>query len=187
MQQIFKEQVFNVPNILTLIRIALLPVVAWCFKMGHMAWAFAVYLAAMLTDAFDGAIARKTNQITTLGKLLDPIADKLSLLTLLGLFVGDGQIPLWVLIVMIFKETIMVIGSSVAFKNGIVVYALPIGKVTTVTFILSIVARFVQRTQLADVLMYISVALSMAALFWYTRNVMIKLEETKSAKARVIE
>ena len=141
----------------------------------------------MLTDAFDGAIARKTNQITTLGKLLDPIADKLSLLTLLGLFVGDGQIPLWVLIVVLIKEAIMVIGSSVAFKNGIVVYAMPIGKVTTVAFILSIVARFVHLITLADVLMYLSIALSMASLFWYSRNVIIKLGESKILKARAIK
>ena len=65
--------------------------------MGDTTGALIVYMTAMLTDALDGIIARKTNQITALGKLLDPIADKLSLVTLLGLFVSNGEIPLWCL------------------------------------------------------------------------------------------
>lgn len=185
MQQICQEKVFNVPNVLTLIRIALLPVVAWCFKMGNMVSALVVYLIAMLTDTVDGAIARKTNQITTLGKLLDPIADKLSLLTLLGLFVGDGQIPIWVLVLILLKEILLVIGSSIAFKNGLIVYALPIGKMTTCAFVLSIVARFLGLLRVADVSMYVAVVLSMVALIWYTRNVMLRLDEMKNVKASV--
>ena len=90
----------------------------------------------MLTDALDGFVARRFNQITALGKLLDPIADKLSLLTLLGLFVADGQIPRWLLTIVLIKEAILIAGGAAALKKGIVVYAMPIGKVTTVTFIL---------------------------------------------------
>ena len=129
----------------------------------------------LLTDALDGIIARKFNQITALGKLLDPLADKLSLVTLLGLFVSDGQIPLWVLAIILLKEAAMVIGGGVALKRGIVVYALPIGKVTTVVFVLSIVARFLSWTQIADTLLWISVALSMVALIWYAVDLMKKL------------
>ena len=130
---------------------------------------------AMLTDALDGIIARKFNQITALGKLLDPLADKLSLVTLLGLFVSDGQIPLWVLAIILVKEVTMVIGGGVALKRGVVVYALPIGKVTTVVFVLSIIARFLALTQIADTLLWISVALSMVALIWYAVDLMKKL------------
>lgn len=174
-EHIKQDKIINVPNALTLLRILLLPVVVWRFVIGDATGALIAYMAAMLTDALDGIIARKTNQITALGKLLDPIADKLSLVTLLGLFVSSGEIPLWVLAIILFKEVMMVIGGGVALKHGIVVYALPIGKVTTVTFVLSMVARFMSVLPLADVLLWISVALSMVALVWYAVDLMKKL------------
>ena len=175
MEHIKQDQIINIPNTLTVIRILLLPVVVWRFVLGDTTGALIVYMTAMLTDALDGIIARKTNQITALGKLLDPIADKLSLVTLLGLFVSAGEIPLWVLAIILFKEVMMVIGGGVALKHGIVVYALPIGKVTTVTFVLSMVARFMSVLPLADILLWISVALSMVALVWYAIDLMKKL------------
>ena len=175
MEHIKQDQIINIPNTLTVIRILLLPVVVWRFVLGDTTGALIVYMTAMLTDALDGIIARKTNQITALGKLLDPIADKLSLVTLLGLFVSNGEIPLWVLAIILFKEVMMVIGGGVALKHGIVVYALPIGKVTTVTFVLSMVARFMSVLPLADILLWISVALSMVALVWYAADLMKKL------------
>ena len=167
MDQIRNEKIINIPNLLTIIRIVLLPAVVWRFMEGDANGALAFYLIAMLTDAVDGYLARKLNQITSFGKLLDPIADKLSLLTLLGLFVADGQIPLWVLCLILLKEAALVAGSAVAFKRGIIVYALPIGKVTTVTFILSMVARFLSMTETADVLLGVSIVLSLIALVWY--------------------
>ena len=173
MEHIKQDKIINVPNALTLVRILLLPVVVWRFVLGDTTGALIVYMTAMLTDALDGIIARKTNQITALGKL--PIADKLSLVTLLGLFVSAGEIPLWVLAIILFKEVMMVIGGGVALKHGIVVYALPIGKITTVTFVLSMVARFMSVLPLADILLWISVALSMVALVWYAIDLMKKL------------
>lgn len=175
MEHIKQDRIINVPNALTLVRILLLPVVVWRFVLGDTTGALIVYMTAMLTDALDGIIARKTNQITALGKLLDPIADKLSLVTLLGLFVSNGEIPLWVLAIILFKEVMMVIGGGVALKHGIVVYALPIGKITTVTFVLSMLARFLSMPSLADILLWISVALSMVALVWYAIDLMKKL------------
>ena len=171
MEHIKKDQIINIPNTLTVIRILLLPIVVWRFVVGDATGALVAYLVAMLTDALDGIIARKFNQITALGTL----ADKLSLVTLLGLFVSDGQIPLWVLAIILIKEAAMVIGGGVALKRGIVVYALPIGKVTTVVFVLSIIARFMSWTQIADTLLWVSVALSMVALVWYAVDLMKKL------------
>ena len=168
MDQIRKEKALNIPNMLTMVRIALLPAVVWRFRRGDSLGALVFYLIAMLTDAFDGVIARKYNQITSLGKLLDPIADKLSLITLLWLFVADGQIPSWVLGLMLAKEATLVVGGIIALRRGIVSYALPIGKVTTVSFILSMVARFLGMKGAADILLGISVVLSLVALCWYT-------------------
>lgn len=175
MDQVRNEKILNIPNTLTLIRIALLPAVVWRFRAGDSAGALVFYLTAMLTDAVDGVIARKFNQITQVGKLLDPIADKLSLLTLLCLFVADGQIPRWILAVVLLKEAALVAGGAAAFRRGIIVYALPIGKITTVAFILSMVCRFVNLRDTADVLLGVSVALSIIALIWYSVVLMKKL------------
>ena len=174
-EHIRRDKIVNIPNCLTIIRIALLPVVVWRFRKGDSLGALMFYLLAMLTDAADGIIARKFNQITALGKLLDPIADKLSLITLIGLFVADGQIPLWLLGIILLKEITLIAGGAVALQRGIVVYALPIGKVTTVAFVTSIVVRFLGWRSTADVLLGVSVVLSMVALVWYTLDLMKKL------------
>ena len=176
MEHIRKDKIFNIPNCLTAVRIALLPVVVWRFVIGDKSGALAAYLAAMLTDAVDGFIARKFDQVTALGKLLDPLADKLSLVTLIALFVADGQIPLWLMGIILLKEVAMVVGGAVALKRGIVVYALPIGKITTVAFITSIVVRFLGWRMTADVLLGVSVVLSMVALVWYSLDLMKKLK-----------
>ena len=174
MEQIFfREKALNIPNLLTLLRIALLPAIVWRFRVGDLMGALSFYLAAMLTDVFDGMIARKFNQITSLGKLLDPIADKLSLLTLLWLFAADGQIPRWVLMIVAVKEAALLIGGAAALRRGIVTGALPIGKLTTISFVLSVIARFLSMKAAADFLLEVSVVFSIAALLWYA-VVMVK-------------
>jgi len=183
MERIRGEKNFNIPNLLTLLRMALLPAIVWRYRRGDTFGALAVYVIAMLTDAVDGIIARRFNQITSLGKLLDPVADKLSLLTLLGLFVSDGQIPLWVMGIVLIKEFLLIVGSAVALHSGIVVCALPIGKVTTVTFILSMVSRFLGWKPAADMLLSISLALSLVALVWYTIVGTKKIHRQKLCKA----
>ncbi|MGN0772205.1 MAG: CDP-alcohol phosphatidyltransferase family protein [Candidatus Ventricola sp.] len=168
MERIRWEESLNVPNLLTLLRMAMLPAVVWRYRLGDSSGALAVYLAAMLTDAVDGFIARRFHQITALGKLLDPIADKLSLLTLLGLFVADGQIPAWVMTIILIKEAILIAGGAAALQKGVVVYALPIGKVTTVVFILSMAARLMAFRRTADLLLSLSLVLSLLSLIWYS-------------------
>lgn len=175
---ICREKTLNIPNLLTMLRIALLPAVVWRFRLGDASGALALYVAAMLTDVLDGVLARKLHQITTLGKLLDPVADKLSLLTLLWLFVADGQISAWLLTVVLIKEAVLIVGSIAALQRGIVVYALPIGKMTTATFIFSMIARFLTRRMLADILLAGSMALSMVSLVWYAFVLMQKMKHT---------
>lgn len=167
MEDIRRENALNLPNLLTMLRIGLLPAIVWRFRRGDSFGALALYLIAMLTDLLDGVIARRCNQITALGKLLDPIADKLSLITLMWLFAADGQISAWVLWLVLAKELLLVIGSAAALRQGIVVYALPIGKVTTLAFVLSMIARFLAFRSVADGLLAVSIALSFAALGWY--------------------
>ena len=167
MELIRQERALNLPNTLTIIRIALLPLVVWRYVQGDIRGALAIYLLAMLTDVADGMIARRFNQITSLGKLLDPLADKLSLFVLLALFVWDGQIPVLPVQLILVKEIILILGSIAALSTGIVVSAAQIGKVTTLSFAGSVVCRFLAYRAMADILLWSSVYLSFAALVWY--------------------
>lgn len=168
MERILRENALNIPNFLTVLRIVLMPAVFWRYCCGDSVGAFALYLTSMLTDVADGFIARRFNQITAVGQLLDPIADKVSMLTILILFVSDGQISSWILGVVFVKEAILVLGSAAALRFGIVVSALPVGKITTFLFVLSTSLRFLTKRFLADVLLIGSLALSFAALGWYS-------------------
>lgn len=184
MEQIRREKALNIPNVLTVIRMLLLPAVVWRFRCGDSQGALAFYAIAMLTDVFDGMIARQFNQITSVGKLLDPIADKLSLITLLWLFVSDGQIPSWVMGVMLAKECLLIVGGVAALRMGVVSCALPIGKVTTLAFVFSMTARFLAFRHAADVLLWIAVLLSMASLFWYATLMIGKLSQYNTVSTK---
>lgn len=140
--------VWTVPNILTVARIAITPVIALLpFIQGY--WpklaCFAVFLAAAITDVFDGRIARRTNQVTDLGKILDPLADKLLLLaTLVPIYwisrqrqeLYDipiwGSIPLWFCLLLLAREAAMTILRSVAQRRGVVIAASHAGKTKAV-------------------------------------------------------
>ena len=177
MDRIRREDALNLPNLLTVLRVALLPVIVWCFRRGSMRSALFVYLAAMLSDVADGCIARHTGKITEVGKLLDPVADKLCLLTLLVLFASEGQIPVWLVSVVVMKEALLILGGVAALKQGIVVSALPVGKLTTLSFVLSTCVRFLGWIRAADVLLWGSVMLSLAALIWYGAAFVKQIQE----------
>lgn len=98
---------FNIANILTMLRIALVPVLIYFFlQPGSTArWiAAGIFIGAALTDKVDGYLARSRNLITDLGKLLDPIADKALVISALVLLSMDGIVPWWVTIVIILRE-----------------------------------------------------------------------------------
>lgn len=167
MEEIRTENPINIPNLLTMVRIGLMPAIVWRFSLGDMHGALMLYLFAMLTDVFDGRLARWLGQTTALGKLLDPLADKLSLLTLLGLFVSAGRVSGWVLGFVLIKEILLMAGSAVMLRYGIVVHALSIGKVTTVFFVASMMAYFLAWEDSAEILLFVSLFLSLLSLAWY--------------------
>ena len=97
----------SIPNLLSLLRLVLVPVFAVVFFQpapdAHR-WAVLIYLTAFLTDVADGWIARHFNQITKLGRILDPLADKLMTFTVIICITADGIIPLWAVVVFFLKR-----------------------------------------------------------------------------------
>ncbi len=185
MEQICQEKGCNIPNALTVSRILMVPAAVYFYSAENTNAALFIYLLAMLTDALDGFVARRTNQITTLGKLLDPLADKLWLLTMLTLFFIDGMVSGWVLALLIAKEAILIIGSAAAVTRGITVQALPIGKAATAVFTASITARFAGFSFAADAAMYAAVMLSIAAMLWYSWVLAARLSDQRMIRHRV--
>lgn len=140
--------IWTLPNILTVTRIALAPVIALLpFITGYMPKliAFVVFLAAAISDIYDGRLARERHQITDLGKLLDPLADKLLLVaTLIPIYWITrypmreyeipwwGSLPLWVAVLLIGREILMTLFRQLAKRRGVVIAAAGAGKAKTI-------------------------------------------------------
>ncbi len=125
------EASLNLPNSLTLFRIFLIPVFVWLYMEPtpeRAFWAGLVFSAAAFTDFLDGYLARRSGQITNLGKLLDPVADKLLVASGLILLVQAQQITVWLAIIMIARELIITGARAVAAKEGLIVPADSMGK-----------------------------------------------------------
>lgn len=128
---------FNVPNLLTVIRIFMAPIFL-VFLMAenlphHFLWAFIIFTVASITDFVDGNLARKNNQVTNLGKLLDPLADKmLTTAALLG-FMQFGLCNIWVLMIVLTREFTVTGLRMIATVQNVVIPANIWGKIKTVT------------------------------------------------------
>ncbi len=143
----WKKEIFSIPNLLSIFRLALIPVyVAIYLKACQSGDAAGFYLAAgvlavsCLTDAIDGQIARRFNMITTVGKILDPLADKLTQFTMV-ICLSVRHPILWVLIVLIFvKEIFQLVAGILQFRKGKMLKGAQItGKICTTVLFLSLI------------------------------------------------
>lgn len=132
----------TIPNWLSFIRIALIPVFAVLFVKGYVLPAVIIMICAALTDLFDGKIARKFNQVSNLGKILDPIADKLSQMAIVIVLIityWENAIK-YLFMFFIVKELIMIIGGVVLLSLGMRPTAAEIwGKVATNVFYIGMI------------------------------------------------
>ena len=130
----------NLPNFLTAIRFILVPFMAAFLISRNYTVAILLYVLASITDVLDGYIARKYNMITKLGKILDPMADKLlQFSALVGLWVVD-IIPFWITLIFFLKEIFMGLGALKLLRNkDVVVPSKWFGKMSTVFFFVAII------------------------------------------------
>lgn len=122
----------NLPNQLTIARVCAIPLFIILLLMGFRVAATIVFLAAAFTDMLDGKIARKYNLVTNFGKLMDPLADKLLTMAAFVCLVELGDIPAWMVIVILGREFIITGMRQVAAAEGIVIAAGWSGKIKTV-------------------------------------------------------
>ena len=176
----------NLPNKLTIIRVCLIPffVAALLFDHGNnytmRIVANVLFIVASLTDLFDGRIARKYNLVTNFGKFMDPLADKLLVCSALICLIELGQLPAWVVIIIISREFIISGFRLVAADNGVVIAASYWGKFKT-TFQMAAVILMIFNipalTLVTNIVVVIAVALTIISLVDYVaKNIKILTE-----------
>jgi CDP-diacylglycerol--glycerol-3-phosphate 3-phosphatidyltransferase len=135
MEKLSRQQILNLPNGLTIIRVLAIPVILWLLFYPGKAyqWVTAIFfLLIAVTDTIDGYFARRRGMVTTLGKFLDPLADKLLIVTALIALIPARGIPFWMVIVIVGREIAVTGLRGIAVSQGIVIPAGPLGKYKTV-------------------------------------------------------
>ena len=166
----------NLPNKLTIVRVCLIPffVAALLFDHGNnytmRIVANVLFIIASLTDLFDGKIARKYNMVTNFGKFMDPLAEKLLVCSALICLIELGQLPAWVVIVIISREFIISGFRLVAADNGVVIAASYWGKFKTTFQMIAVILLIFDIPALrmvANITVVIAVALTIISLVDY--------------------
>lgn len=187
----------NVPNRLTMLRIALVPVFIILMVLVELhVWkymnyvALAVFVAAAVTDALDGRISRKNNLVTNFGKIMDPLADKLLVASGLIMLSGLGTIPAWIVAVIIcrdfFASSLRMFGSD----NGVAIAAVKSGKIKTIFQMVGIAFAIIDPNTFGDfiakgttmgfvelainVFMTVSISLALVATVWSLFDYLVK-------------
>lgn len=133
----------HVPNILSICRILLIPVIVISVALNNYLLAIIIFTISSLTDIIDGYIARNYDAVTNVGKLLDPLADKLTQLSMIASLVWANVISGWILIVLLAKELIMIAGAAFLYGKNVVVYSRWYGKLATVLLYISVMFSLV--------------------------------------------
>ncbi len=165
----------NLPNKLTMIRVFLVPVfvIFMMLPYGFSRWvALAIFIVASLTDTADGYIARKYNLVTNFGKFMDPLADKLLVCSAMICLITTGQLPAWMVIVIIAREFIISGFRLIAVESGIVIAASWWGKIKTIVQMVMICALLIDAKAawfqvLEQILIWAALILTVVSLIDY--------------------
>ena len=176
-----KKQIYNIPNILTFSRILIIPVIFGLlfFKEEiYGIYAAVFFFIAILTDFIDGYIARRKKLVTNLGIFLDPIADKLLVITILIMLIPLKRIPAWVVAVIIFREIFVTGLRAIASEKGIVISAGREGKWKTAFQMFGIFCLLIYYKHfylnfgyIGLALIYISIIFSLISSYKYLKSV----------------
>ena len=196
-----REDAFNLPNLLTMARMLVIPIVLLLIDRGtpkDCAIAALVYSAAAITDLLDGYLARRMNVVSVLGKFLDPLADKLLVMASLVYMVPMGRIPEWAVALLLAREISITGLRSIASSEGVVIAAGEEGKAKTALQMIGILCLilgypyhltlgpfdlgWVDLVNVGRALVYVSLVFSIVSAVSYVR-IFVLAVEAKEAKA----
>ena len=183
MKELFKG-CWTIPNLISFIRILLVPLFAYLFMQGDFVPAVIVLALSGLSDCVDGKIARKYNLVTNFGKFMDPLADKLLVCSAMICLIQTGQLAAWIVVIIIAREFIISGFRLIASDNGIVIAASYWGKFKTTFQMLMVIVLILDIQNqvfqiLGTVLIYISLALTVISLIDYVVKNKDVLKEQK--------
>ncbi|MEW6375878.1 MAG: CDP-diacylglycerol--glycerol-3-phosphate 3-phosphatidyltransferase [Thermodesulfobacteriota bacterium] len=141
MEKLNRQQILSLPNGVTIIRVLAIPVILFLLFYPGKTYQLITalfFLLVAITDTLDGYLARKRGMVTTLGKFLDPLADKLLIVTALIALIPTREIPAWMVIVIVGREISVTGLRGIAVSQGIVISASTLGKYKTVFQVVSI-------------------------------------------------
>jgi CDP-diacylglycerol---glycerol-3-phosphate 3-phosphatidyltransferase len=178
----------NVPNVLTVLRILAVPVIVVAL-LGETpngdALAAIVFALAALTDGLDGYIARSRDSVTTFGKLMDPVADKLLIVAALVSLVSLGRLAAWVAMVIIAREVAVTVMRAVAVEEGVVISASWLGKLKTALQVGAVFGLIIwdPAPVAIDVLVYVAVAVTLVSGADYFLGLRRRIDEGRAEQA----
>ncbi len=180
----------NLPNALTLVRIFAVPVlVALLLTKEHMLVAAFIFLAASLTDLLDGYFARKRGQITTLGALLDPLADKLLISAAFISLIQLDIVEAWMVVIIVGREFAVMGLRSIAATQGFTISASDLGKIKMVAQVLAISLLILGHEipvldWAGEIALYIVVLFAIVSAFDYFRKFWTQIDDRFKAQER---
>jgi len=183
----------NLPNGLTLMRIFLVPLLVAVLLTKYSVIAVAVFLAASLTDLLDGYFARKRKEITTLGTLLDPVADKLLISSAFISLVQLQLVPAWMVAIIVGREFAVTGLRSIASAQGFTIDASQFGKIKMVTQVAAITFLILGMPgdppypifqKLGNFMLYVVVVFAVVSAVDYFRRFWTKIDDRFKAKQR---
>jgi CDP-diacylglycerol--glycerol-3-phosphate 3-phosphatidyltransferase len=193
----------NLPNSLTVLRIFFVPLLVvvlltrepnfdfWGLPIHFEVWGVLILLMAAATDVMDGYIARKRREITTLGILLDPIADKLLISAAFISLVEMGLVPAWMVVIIIGREFIVVGLREIASVEGLVIPASPLGKTKMILQVLAgcaviLTAKYTSLKLLGIVLMWLVVLSAVASAIHYFQMFWSQIDSRVQERRRAV-
>jgi cardiolipin synthase len=168
----------SIPNLITLARILLVPVVVWAIATGAMQLAFLLFLVAAVSDGVDGFLAKRFNMQTELGAYLDPLADKVMIVSIYVTLASTGVIPLWIVILVVSRDIMIVgaiilswlIGNPVAIKPHIISKANTAAQIAYACLVLALYGYGFNAELLLTLVMVLVAILTLLSVAFYVRD-----------------
>lgn len=167
----------NPPNLITIVRAILVPVVFWLLMTGHTLSAFFLFIAAGLSDALDGFLAKRYNWQTELGAHLDPLADKLLLVSVFIALGSLRELPFWLVVMVVSRDVLIVLAVMVSWlmnhpvkmKPHVVSKANTLAQIALAAIVLADMSFALELGHVRTLLVWLTAVLTIASLFTYLR------------------
>jgi cardiolipin synthase len=170
------SMLLNYPNTLTIVRLVLIPVYLYFFLTGEYILSGVFFSISGLTDFLDGYLARKYNMITDLGRLLDPLADKLTLISILAVLIYMDLLPKVITITLLTREVFVLFGSGIMYLMGKdLIQPTFLGKLSIFLLYVAIAANLLEIQFFNMILFYVVIPINIISALDYIRNAYQKM------------